>query len=170
MMVDGIPASDAFDWSDARYWTLTTFLDALDSGAVSVVDDAIAIEPLPVAQGIPVPGHVRAVLDCLLDGDITIGEPAEDGEPVVVEIATSHRTYRGTGPTLEVALGATVQAAIRESRPPEATPRHGRSPEASCGDGAHLWIGPVAYFDGPRLMCLHCLTTYRAPSRVPDAT
>lgn len=147
-------------------WSLGAFLNALETGYASVLDDAIAVERVPINRGVPAPGNVRAVLDRLLDGDITIVE-ADDDAPLFVEITTRHQTYRGSGSTLEVAIGAAVQEAIRSSAKPEIGAGPTGSSTQPCKDGQHLWIGPVQYLDGPRLMCLHCLTTDTIPVPVP---
>ena len=152
---------------DPMAWSLEAFLRALESGGASVVDDALAVERVPNTRGVPAPSNVRAVLDQLLDGDITIVE-SDDDAPLVVEITTRHQTYRGSGSTLEVAIGAAVQEAIRSSANPDLGAGTTGSSTQPCKDGLHLWIGPVQYLDGPRLMCLHCLTTETVPVLVPE--
>lgn len=149
---------------------LHRLLDGLATGELAVLDDAISVTSTTPPGPLPSPDYVRDVLDQLVDGEISIRESDLDGGPVWVEITASGRTFVGSGCSLEVALGAAVQDAIRTGVGPRLVTLDNGGVRPPCPDGSHRWIGPVEYLDGPRLMCLNCLTTDAASSRVSDRT
>lgn len=160
---------DEFDDSSGT-WDVWSLISAIRAGTACVIDDAVSVRLTGSPERIPDPERVREVLDRLLDGEITIDAGKTPDSEVSVAIATPGQTFSGTGLTLEIALGAAVQQAVRTYGTVRTVHRHsGGAPRRRCRDGEHIWIGPVEYLDGPRLMCLHCLTTIGAPEPVAGA-
>ena len=155
--------------SDPEQWDAPALLAALRSGAAEVLDEAVSVRSVGVAPSLPRPGTTSRVLEGLIDGDVAILPSSSGGGPMTVELTSSAGTYRGTGATLEIALGTAVHEAIRGSDRLAAEGSPSVEP-ASCPDGWHRWIGPLDDSAGSRLLCVRCETTSEVSTPVPEPT